>query len=219
MLELHNNFTVQGTRTTTDGTYPTNHAWHETLEITHGWNSWSETGFYLFTSAADSYGWEFVGTHIRPRVRAPDSWHWPVGVSLSSEIGYQRSQFSPDTWTIEVRPIIDKELGKWYLCFNPTVGRSLHGQNVSQGWESSPNGKFSYAFHKRISEGLEYYGSMGPLIRFDALRNQEQQIMPAIDVDFGPQWESNFGVGIGVTGSTDHLIVKMIIGRRFGGKK
>ena len=27
--------------------------------------------------------------------------------------------------------------------------------------------------------------------------------------------EFNFGVGIGLTGSTDHLILKMIIGRRF----
>jgi hypothetical protein len=95
----------------------------------------------------------------------------------------------------------------------------LHGDNVGSGWEFSPNAKFSYAFNKRISGGLEYYGSLGPLIGFDALRNQEQQIMPAIDIDFGPQWEFNFGVGIGVTGSTDHMIVKMIIGRRFGGKK
>jgi hypothetical protein len=30
-----------------------------------------------------------------------------------------------------------------------------------------------------------------------------------------PEWEFNFGVGIGLTRSTDHLILKMIIGRRF----
>ena len=63
--------------------------------------------------------------------------------------------------------------------------------------------------------GLEYYGSLGPVTGFDLLRNQQQQILPAIDVDFGPDWEFNFGVGIGVTQSTEHLLVKMIIGRRF----
>jgi hypothetical protein len=36
-----------------------------------------------------------------------------------------------------------------------------------------------------------------------------------IDYDFGPDWEFNLGVGIGATQSTDHLLVKMIAGRRF----
>jgi len=30
-----------------------------------------------------------------------------------------------------------------------------------------------------------------------------------------PQWEINFGVGVGVMRSTDHLIAKMILGYRF----
>ena len=29
---------------------PTNHAEHETIEITQGINDWSEVGFYIFTS-------------------------------------------------------------------------------------------------------------------------------------------------------------------------
>src|SRR5258708_17027378 len=50
MVELHSNFTFQGSKSTTDGTFPTNHQWHETIEITHGFNDWFETGFYTFTS-------------------------------------------------------------------------------------------------------------------------------------------------------------------------
>jgi hypothetical protein len=60
-----------------------------------------------------------VGDHIRPRVHAPQKWHWPVGVSLSTEFGYQRAAFSPDTWTWEIRPIVDRKIGPWYLAFNP----------------------------------------------------------------------------------------------------
>jgi hypothetical protein len=30
-----------------------------------------------------------------------------------------------------------------------------------------------------------------------------------------PKWEINFGLGVGVTRSTDHLIAKMILGHRF----
>src|SRR6266852_5562514 len=63
MVELHNNFTATGSKKTGDGTLPTNHAWHETIEITHGFNDWFETGFYIFTSARDGSGLDFVGTY------------------------------------------------------------------------------------------------------------------------------------------------------------
>src|SRR5207248_11116795 len=68
-----------------DGLEPTDGAVHETIEITQGFTDWLETGFYIFTSIHRGDGWEWVGDHIRPRVRAPESWHWPVGVSLRSE--------------------------------------------------------------------------------------------------------------------------------------
>ena len=51
MVELHSNFTFEGSKSTTDGTYPTNHQLHETIEITHGFSDWFETGFYIFTSS------------------------------------------------------------------------------------------------------------------------------------------------------------------------
>jgi len=215
MVEIHSNFTVDGSKTVQDGMLPTNHAEHETLEITQGVNDWAEVGFYVFTSIQPGDGWQWVGDHIRPRVRAPESWHWPVGVSLSQEIGYQRAAFSPDTWTWEIRPIIDKKLGPWYMSFNPTLDRSFHGPSVNKGVEFSPNVKVSYDFTKKIAGGLEYYASYGSLAGFDALRDQQQQFFPAIDLDLAPEWEVNFGVGIGTTRSTDHLIVKCIIGRRF----
>jgi hypothetical protein len=215
MVELHSNFTVEGSKTVQDGMLPTNHAEHETVEITQGVTDWSEVGFYIFTSIQSDGGWHWVGDHIRPRVRAPESWHWPVGASLSLEFGYQRAEFSPDTWTLEIRPIIDKKIGPWYLSFNPTLDRSFHGPSVNQGVVFSPNVKVSYDFTKKIAGGLEYYASDGPVTGFLPLRDQQQQFFPTIDVDFGPQWEFNFGVGIGATQATDHLIVKCIIGRRF----
>ena len=97
MFELHSNYTLSGRRAVEDGMLPTNHALHETLEITHGMTPWFEVGFYAFTSARSGDGWQWVGDHIRPRIRVPDGWHWPVGASLSMEVGYQRPEFSDDT--------------------------------------------------------------------------------------------------------------------------
>ncbi|MBV8895702.1 MAG: hypothetical protein JO051_04255 [Acidobacteriaceae bacterium] len=216
MVELHSNFTVSGSKSTVDGTYPTIHQEHETVEITQGWNNWFETGFYIFTSIGPGgQGYKWVGDHIRPRVRVPDIWRWPVGVSVSTEIGYQRPIFSKDIWTWEIRPIVDKQSGPWYLAFNPALERSWHGPSVPGGVEFSPAAKLSYQFNKVLAGGFEYYGSTGPITGFAPFAEQQQQIFPTVDLDFGPAWEFNFGVGVGFTGSTDHLIVKMILGRRF----
>lgn len=218
MFEIHSNFTVSGEKQTIDGVLPTNHAEHETLEITHGFNEWFETGFYIFTSIQNNGGWYYVGSHIRPRFSIPEKYHLPVGLSLSNEIGWQRPNFSLDTWTWEIRPIIDKKLGKWYGSFNPTIDKSFHGPEAKRGYEFSPNVKVSYDVTKKVAAGIEYYGSYGPITGFDPLRDQEQQILPAVDIDFGPKWEFNFGVGLGVTAATDHLLIKAILGYRFNFK-
>jgi hypothetical protein len=132
MFEIHSNFTVEGSKTVQNGMLPTNHAEHETLEITQGINDWAELGFYLFSSIQPDGGWQWVGDHIRPRVRVPDSWHWPVGVSLSNEIGYQRRAFSRH---VDLGNTADhrKRIGRWYLSFNPALDRSFHGPGVNQG--------------------------------------------------------------------------------------
>jgi hypothetical protein len=215
MLELHSNFTISGTKTVVDGVLPTEHAWHETIEITRGFTSWFEIGFYIFTSARQGQGWDWVGDHIRPRLRIPEEWHWPVGVSLSNEIGYQRRKFSTDTWTWEIRPIVDKKQGRWYWSLNPTLDRSFHGPGVRQGVVFSPNFKASYDVTPKVAAGFEYYGSVGPVTGFDPVSQQQHQIFPAIDLNLAPQWEVNFGLGVGMTRSTDHLIAKMILGYRF----
>lgn len=218
MVELHSNFTVSGFKTMVDGVLPDNHAEHETVEITHGFNEWFETGFYIFTSIQPNGGWYYVGSHIRPRFAVPEKYHLPVGISISNEIGWQRPNFSLDTWTWEMRPIVDKKMGKFYWAFNPTLDKSLHGPEQSRGFQFSPNVKASYDVTKRVALGVEYYGSYGPVTGFDPLRDQFQQIIPAVDVDFGKNWEFNFGVGTGVTQSTERLLVKMILGYRFGAK-
>ena len=57
--------------------------------------------------------------------------------------------------------------------------------------------------------------SSGKIVSLDAVSQQRQQIFSAIDLNIVPQWEINFGLGVGLTGATDHLIAKMILGYRF----
>src|SRR5665213_1082731 len=215
MVELHSNFTADGQRQFIDGTEPTHHAEHETIEITQGINKWSELGFYIFTSERSGQGGQWGGDHLRPRVRVPDSWHWPVGASLSMEVGYQRAFFSPDTWTWEIRPIVDKQLGRFYWAINPAFERTWHGPGVADGLDFAPNVKVSWDFTKKVTGGIEYYADYGNIRHIVSMHDQQQMFFPAIDLNVSPDWELNFGVGVGPTAATDHWIIKGIVGRRF----
>lgn len=217
MTELHSNFTVDGFKTKIDGVLPDNHAEHETLEITHGFNEWFETGFYVFTSIQNGT-WYYAGSHIRPRIAVPEKYHLPVGLSLSTEFGWVRPNLSADTWTWEIRPIVDKKIEKWYLAFNPAIEKSFRGPEQPRGYEFSPDFKFSYDVTKKVAAGMEYYGALGPITGFDPVRDEQHQIFPDVDIDFGKNWEFNFGVGLGVTQATERLIVKAILGYRFNYK-
>jgi hypothetical protein len=70
--------------------------------------------------------------------------------------------------------------------------------------------------NKRFTTGLEYYGSFGPVSDLEPWRTGAQQIFPAININFGPAWEFNAAVGIGLTDSAEPLLFKIIVGRRFG---
>ncbi len=217
MIELHSNYTAIGSTMITDGVRPTQNAEHETIEITHGFTPWLEVGFYYFSSYNPHYGYNWVGDHIRPRVSIPESMNWPVGLSLSAEFGYQRPEYCNDEYTLEIRPIIDKKIGKWYLALNPVADYAFKGTDAGKGLEFSPDFKVSYDITKEIAFGLEYYGSFGPVDQFSPFQQQQHQVFPAIDLNLSPDWEFNFGVGKGFTSATDGLIFKMILGRRLGG--
>jgi hypothetical protein len=215
MVELHSNFTFDGSKEEVNGVLPTNHVFHETVEITHGFDKWFEIGFYFFNSIGSNGRTSYVGSHIRPRISIPKSYHLPVGLSLSTEFGFQSSKFSEDTWSIEVRPIIDKQWSRLYLSFNPTFDKALKGPGTAEGFGFSPNFKASFAVTKKIIPGIEYYGVVGPLNNIYKWDDQQQQLFLALDLDVSPKWEFNTGYGFGFTPSTDGDIFKVIVGRRF----
>lgn len=216
MAELHSNYTASGVPA--EGPVLSDRrAWHETLELTRGFNGWLETGLYLFSSVQADGTAAFAGWHLRPRVRAPESWGWPVGVSLSTEFGRLGPSFSSDPWTWELRPIVDWRKGRWYLAVNPALELSLQGDNKGRGWTFAPAAKIAYDATRAVAVGLEYYGSLGPLSGFDPAPLQEHQLFPALDLNLSPDWEVNAGAGFGLTRAGDRFLAKLILGYRFRG--
>lgn len=219
MFELHSNYTFQGNKDTVKGVWPSNHSLHETLEITHGITDNFELGFYLFTNYTPRHGWRVIGTHLRPRISAPEKWKLPVGLSLSAEIGWQSKEYAAETFSLEIRPIIDKTFGNLYLSLNPTLGVTFQGVDKPSAPAFAPNFKASYAVSPKVSIGPEYYGDLGPLNQFEKLPEQNQALFLVADLYLDPKWEINVGPGFGLTNATDGFVMKLILGRRIEWKK
>jgi hypothetical protein len=191
------------------------YAEHETIEAVTGLTSWSEIGAYLFTSEQESPVARAVGGSVRYKVRAPGAWNWPVNIAISTELEYDDPRFSADRWTWELRPVIDKSFGRWYLSVNPTLERTLEGAGVPNGIEFSPSAKADFDFTGFVSGGVEYYGAYGKIGGFAPPQSRLQQFFGVVDLHFSALWEVNAGVGEGTTPATNHLVGKLILGRRF----
>lgn len=219
IFELHSNFTFNGERNVIKGVRPTYHSLHETVEITHGIGDNFEIGAYLFTNYTQKYGYQIVGTHIRPRVMAPAKWKLPVGLSLSAEVGYQRPEYSGETWNVELRPIVDKQWDKLYVSFNPTFGIAVKSAEDNSVPVFEPNVKAMYACFLNVGLGFEYYGSLGAVNAFETLAGQNHAVFAALDLMNNKNWEFNAGAGFGLTPATDGFLFKIILGRRIFWKK
>ena len=120
VIELHSNYTIKGPKF--NESY---HPFLQTLEVTTGISENFEFGFYVFTYNNNGK-LQYTGSNIRPRIKAPEDWGLPLGMSLSSEIGCSIDPSTKDNdWGAEVRPIFDKTIGKQYFSFNPNIGISF----------------------------------------------------------------------------------------------
>ncbi len=214
IFELHSNYTFDGRRTVEHGVQPTHHAAHYTLEITRGFTDWFELGAYAFVTAQPQGGLNYVGSHLRPRVTAPASWGLPVGLSLSAEVGYQRRDFSEDTWNAEIRPIIDRQVGRVYLAFNPVLGKSFRGATAADGFAFEPSGAVTFEVTGKVNVGAEYYGGLGTLRRLAPSGERDHLLFGVLNLMLHPNYEFNLGIGRGLGNTAEKSIVKLILGRR-----
>jgi hypothetical protein len=214
MFELHSNYTPTGFTFDDDGTIPDNHALHESLEITRGFTDWFELGIYDFNSENPGDGWALAGTSIRPRVRAPESWGWPVGVSVSQELEWMGSKYSVDSWTYELRPIVDKQIERLYIAVNPTFDHALRGPDASKGFQFAPSADVGYDVTAQVNLALEYYLSLGRITNLLPSVSQQQQLFYAVNLNLSPSYEINFGYGVGLDRAVEKRMIKLILGRR-----
>ena len=205
IIELHSNVSAVGPRAN-----KSSRPLHETLEVTTGIADNLEFGFYVFTRVNKGRV-QYIGNNIRPRVMAPAKWKLPVGLSLSAEIGFEKDPDSSATnWGMEIRPIIDKTIGKWYFSFNPNFEKVFQDGSA---FEFTPNFKLYYLINK-IGAGFEYYGNVGNAIDWSVGSQQFHQLYAVMDLFTDPRLELNIGVGRGLTSVSEAWNIKVLLGWR-----
>ena len=220
-LETHLNYTVRGTTVPEGPVAPSSRQLHLTYELTRGFTDYFEMAGYLLLShrpGGPSPG-EIAGWRLRPRVAVPKSWKWPVDVSISLEVGFPRRVYEENSMTFELRPIVEKTVGRWQFDVNPTFTHTLRGPGTSAGWEFEPAVRAAYKWLKRFEPSVEYYGGTGPLLDPFPRSRQAHLFYPGGDIQITEHLVWNFGVGIAVTPAGDQLVSKMRLGWLFGKRK
>jgi hypothetical protein len=216
-LETHLNYVGKGTRRFEGPVAPTNNQFHLTFELTRGLTeNFEMAGYLVLAHRPGSDALDYVGWRLRPRVSVPKSWGWPVGISMSAEVGFPRKVYEENSVTLELRPIIEKKFGRFQIDVNPVVGRALRGPGTDEGWDFEPGVRFGYEMNKKFDLSLEYYGSTGAIGDFLPSNEQVHQFFPGGDVKFSDNIVWNFGIGVGVTDAGNRLVYKSRIGILFG---
>ena len=218
-LEFHNVFMPSGTRLP-DQTLDTSRHVHVSAEITHGWSDSFETGFFVETSpASDDRHAAFTGWHVRQKFRLPEWKHVPVHVSVGLEYAFLKlpgdEAFSQ---AIGITPIIEHHSRRFEMSVNPGIEMAVKGRNAGEAPAFTPSGKAAMTWAPAVWVSVEYYAETGSIKHFEPLAEQHHLIVPAVDVRTSSGWDLNIGVGRGLTGGSEHWVVKSILEIRLPGR-
>lgn len=208
-LEAHLNYVGIGTKQPEGSVALSNHQFHMTGELTAGITNYSSLGFMLLGAERPGGGGpDYAGWRVLPHLYVPKAWNLPVDLGLVVEFSFQRTTYEENSRRVEIRPILEKKIGRLQLDGNPVFERALHGPGVRQGWTFEPAVRVGFAAGKRVTPSLEYYGSTGS--------QQIHQFFPGADIRLGEKVLWSVGVGIGATNVGSRLIYKSRIEISFG---
>ena len=188
---------------------------HETLEATYGVSPHIEIGQYLCTAKFVTGDYGYAGSRTKLHFGIGNAETWPLAFGGNIELDYMRRQAEENPLSLEVRPIIEKRVGKLWLIGDFAFEKPFSGPGTHDGVTFTPSGLISYDLFSWFTPALEYYSDMGPVRHLPAAQYQQHFLVPAVNLNLFPQLELNFGVGVGLTTASNGTFLKSIIGWTF----
>jgi hypothetical protein len=210
-LTLHNNYTLNG-RTTAEfpGAIVPRHTLNGVPEWAYGVTDWFEAGLYLPLYSLSGNGTlTYDGFKIRTLFVVPDAANRKFFYGVNFEFSWNTARWDQRRNTQEIRPIIGWHLGALEIIVNPILDNSYTGFSRL---DFAPATRVAYNFSKSWAVGAEEYDDFGPLRGFNPASRQEHQLFGVFDFK-GKAWTIEGGAGVGLTGTTDRLVFKLILSR------
>jgi hypothetical protein len=207
-LQMHTNYAINGRKVPDfPGGLVPHHALNGTPELAYGVTDWWEIGFYAPYAVQDH---QFLsdGVKLRQLFVTPNADKREFFYGVNFEFGYSTARFSESKLNTEIRPIIGFRKGDYEFIVNPIVdiGFGSKGDTVF-----APAARFARNFGDAFALGVEYYSELGPVGAFLPVNEQQHNIFAVVDFKVG-RFDVNAGLGYGLTGGSDRLLAKMIIG-------
>ena len=199
----------QGGNGTAAGTFHSQGMWYNQYELTYGLTDRVEFAAYLLAAQPAGHGYWYAGSEYRLRGRLFDPGVLPVDVGWYAELEWHKTpQFDDAVIELELRPILEKDIGRLSFIANPIFEKVLKGVGVHEGWEFGYSAAAYYRWMRYFSPGVEFYGGAGLIDNTDPLAQQQHYIFPVIWGELPHGIEYNLGPGFGLTRGSDHVIVK-----------
>jgi hypothetical protein len=148
------------------------------------------------------------GVKIRHLFVTPNADKREFFYGVNFEFSYATPPFSETKFGSEIRPIIGFRKGDYELIFNPIVEI---GFGTAGEVEFAPAARLARKFGENFAVGIEYYTDLGPFRSLLPLNEQQHNIYAVVDFKVG-KIDVNAGLGYGLTGGSDRLMAKVILG-------
>lgn len=213
-LELHSSNVSSATGAESKQNLPL-YQIHNTLELTYGLLPWLEVGQYLCTARLDSGIYEYAGARTKVHFGVPFTESWPVSFGANVELDYMRRAAVDDPLSLDVMPIAQARIGRWFFVGNFSFEKQFTGPGTHLGISFEPVGQVSYMVTDWLEPALEYYGELGALAHMPSIADQQHFLVPAVNLYLVPQLEFNFGYGVGLTSGWRGRFFKGTVGWLF----
>ncbi len=214
-LESLNGFVPKGHHGPGEGTsagdLASDSMYRTALELEYGLTDKLEAAAYLNLAHANGGSFQYAGSKYRLRGSLFEQGELPLDLGWYAELEWWRTpEIDDEQLELELRPIIEKDVGRWSFILNPKLEKALAGPGRNKGFEFGYANKISWRLSPYFSPGLEFYGGMGLIDDSDPLYAQQHYIFPVVDI-FLHGVEINFGAGFGLTRGSDRVITKLNI--------
>jgi hypothetical protein len=208
-LEGRSSYVINGKRDAGPGQVMTHHLWRTSLEASYGLTDHLEVGSYLDVALTADGRFDYAGGRVRGRYRFLEKDQIPINLGLYTELELPNRRFDENDIELELRLILEKDLGPLTIQLNPILEKALSGEGSSRGTELQYAAKLYYRFRPWLLPGVEFFGGTGRLTHFEPSSKQEHFIFSVVDAKLTRQVKLNTGVGFGLTPASDSTLVKI----------